>query len=316
VIELKDSERFQRGLSGLLALLEAEAGGAFQVKSKPYRDVPLWTFSFGAESASGFGVGSISPSIAIVKDHLLITLTSTRAKKEIKRALGEESGVHALLKLAKPPPADATAIGYMDWAGLVHGLYGMGRTFLPLALAGRESPIDLSALPEPAVFTRFFQPTLYWSKRVPGGSYSRLESSFGPETWIALAGVGAGAAALFADDSTAAKDAVPTPEETSVSMWESAQSATEKVTRETLSYLATRLAVYRLEQGRFPAELPQLAEPTPAYPQGFVKAGTLQDGWGRPFAYRVLEDGAGFRMWSLGADGADQGGLGDDVVGQ
>ena len=52
------------------------------------------------------------------------------------------------------------------------------------AMGGGEGlPIDPSALPDAQTFTRFFRPTVAWSRPVPGGGGGtqwRYESSFGP----------------------------------------------------------------------------------------------------------------------------------------
>jgi hypothetical protein len=37
------------------------------------------------------------------------------------------------------------------------------------------------------------------------------------------------------------------------------------------------------------------------------------DGWGRPLVYRRLDGGNGFILYSLGANGIDENGAGDDV---
>ena len=55
-------------------------------------------------------------------------------------------------------------------------------------------------------------------------------------------------------------------------------------------------------------------QPTESYPRGFLDGPSLPaDGWGRPYVYAVDEGGAGYRLRSVGADGVDQGGEGDDV---
>jgi hypothetical protein len=307
VVELRDAERFRTGLDGLLKLLEEQAGGEFTVRYKPYRDQPLWTFSFGAEGA---GPLSVSPSIAIIQDHLLITLTALRAKKEIKRLQEEPGERHRLLTEAGAPPAHATTVGYMDWPALIDGSYEGARKALALmgSMTG-ELPFDPELLPTADTFTRFFRPTQMWSHHpAPGVRATRLESSFGPETWLGLIGGGGALALGVRVHQTQAVEELELPE---------GDLDPERAVEESasvLSEVATRLEVFRIDVGHYPAQLDELLKPTTNYPRGYMGQDALPvDGWGRSLAYRAAVDGASYGLWSLGENGEDERGDGDDV---
>lgn len=326
VAELEDPERFQRGLEGVLRFLEDEAGGEFTVKYRPYRDAPLWYFSFTSNTPI-----PISPSLCIVDGHLLATLSSTRAKKEIKRIqalsdpslaeasddLDEDSEVstgprwHAARSLA---PADATLVGYMDWAALFEGAYDGAKAALGLMGGGERVPFDITLLPETELLTRFHQPSIYWTRLIEDAVYSHSESSFGPETLLGLAGLG-GAAAIGA---RAMQNPTPEPPVAEpVSAAEPAPSPRElqEETRKTLRFLGTRLAVYKLESGRYPTELAALSAPTSNYPRGFLDGREVPvDAWQNPFSYSAEGDGGSYQLWSRGPDGVDQAGQGDDLL--
>ena len=80
--------------------------------------------------------------------------------------------------------------------------------------------------------------------------------------------------------------------------------------------LADPIAIYKLELGTYPESLSALLEPTPSFPNGFIGQATLpNDAWGRPFTYERSEDGTAYRMWSVGPNGVDEHGHGDDVDG-
>jgi hypothetical protein len=318
VVEVKDPAAMQRGIEGVMALLQEEAGEDFRVRNKPYRDAPLWTFSFGQDedSAPNPLMNAFSPSITLVKNRLIVALNSTHIKKEIKRALGEETGVHVIATEGHRPPADATAYAYMDWAHLLGGVYEGGRGLANLM--GGDLPVDVSALPEPGVFTHFFKPTLYYTRTIPGGTYLRNESSFGPEVWLGLIGAGAvvGVSASrqasmdveveFGDEEPIAPPAEPV---------DKAVPADAAATKTSLRYVSTRIAVFQMDTGKFPASLDALSAPTANYPNGFLgKEGLPKDGWGRALLYTTLENGARYRLWSPGPDGVDQQGGGDDLV--
>jgi hypothetical protein len=314
-------------LRGLLATLEEQPNNSFHIKFKKYREAPMWTFTFGEEDAKpatgGGGLSgglsqmlAVSPTIAIAKNRAIVTLTSVRAIKEIKRALGEEPAAqHPMLGLIKPP-ADATAIGYMDWPNFFDGLFGAARGGLALAggFAGGELPIDVNklsaAMADPKVYSRFFKPTFLWMKAVDGGTNVRNESSFGPEAWLHLFAIGASAYYSF-DDLMTRKPPAPAIEPAAAA----APDASVEQTRGSLRYLATRIAVFQLEQEKLPAKLDDLLAPTPNYPKGFVGGDKLPtDAWQHAFEYRVTDAGAHYRLWSIGPDGVDANGSGDDLL--
>ena len=95
---------------------------------------------------------------------------------------------------------------------------------------------------------------------------------------------------------------------------EVATEAEIEATREAMRGLAQHLAAYRIERQSYPARLADLVAPTDARPRGFLDGGELPtDAWGRAFSYELGE--SGYKLWSRGADGLDQRGGGDDIVG-
>lgn len=316
VAELRDAEAFGQGLRGVLAALEEQAGGEFSVRYRPYRDQPMWVFSFGDGGGALAGPISISPSLVIVRDHLLVTLTSSRAKREVKRLLEDEAaGAHPLLSLASRPPADATSVGYMDWSAFVDGAYEGARAALALfGGAAGDMPFDPMALPEASTFTRFFRPTVFWTSTPEAGvSLLRIESSFGPETWIGILSGGA-ALGLGIRERVAMEQRTQEIEVVVRAESDADRDAVIAQTRSTLNDLATRLEVFRIDSGRYPRTLEDLLEPTSSYPRGFLPSGVVPvDGWGRDLVYAPAADGASFTLWSSGENGVDERGSGDDV---
>jgi hypothetical protein len=310
VLELEDPARFEKGVGGLVAALEGQP--SVKVRASRYRDAPMWTFSFPELGAEGASQLQVSPTLAIVGGRAIVTPSSLWAKKEVKRALGEEAGAaHALAATDGTIPAEATVVGSMDWGRAVDSLYNVARSLL--ALAGgfaAELPIDLAkvsaALPEsPSTFTRFFAPTLMWARPDAASFQVHLESSFGPETWV---GLGLFAAAIVSSFESAAL-VPPDPE------GEAGLPDELATTRERLDFLGARIAVYRIDQAGFPPTLEALAEPTANYPRGFLDGGEVPlDGWGRALRYQLVPDAGTYRLWSLGPDGVDESGGGDDLL--
>jgi len=314
VVELRDAERFQAGLDGLLRLLEEQAGGQYGVRYKPYRDQPLWTFTFGGDESGGTGFAgalSVSPSLAIVRNHLIVTLTSLRAKKEIKRLLEGQAEPHRLLASETAAPPDATTVAFMDWPAFLDGTYEGARAALALfgGVSG-ELPVDPELLPASDTFTRFLRPTVMWSRKpAPDVRITHLESSFGPETWLAILG---GAALAVRFQSSAPLESAAEQDELSAPDPEQARAAAES--ERTLAEVATRLEVFRIESGRYPRRLEELLQPTDNFPRGYLERASLPaDGWGRGLAYHCSGDGSSYGLWSVGENGTDEGGGGDDV---
>jgi hypothetical protein len=253
-----------------------------------------------------------------------------RAKKEIARlqdlaapAAPAENGelpappaVHVVRSLV---PADATAVGYMDWAQLFAGAYDGGKAMLAFMGGGLNLPFDPMLLPEGELFTQFYEPSFSWTRVSEDGVYSRSESSLGPEAVLGVMGI-AGMAALAVQEVMSQRQApevastakVPETAAEPVVLEPAAQL---EATRESLRFLATRLAVYKLDVKRYPARLDDLLLPTVSYPRGFLDGRELpRDAWKNTFSYSASADGSGYRLWSMGPDGVDQSGEGDDLV--
>jgi hypothetical protein len=72
------------------------------------------------------------------------------------------------------------------------------------------------------------------------------------------------------------------------------------------SEITAALLDYKAEMHRFPDDLGPLIQGRP------LRSGWQKDGWGRPYDYRVEDNGKKFRLISAGRDG--QFGTGDDLV--
>jgi hypothetical protein len=281
----------------------------------------MWTFSFDAsEGGAAFaGMMAPSPTIAIVENRALVTLYSTRATREIKRLLGEDSREHPLLKDPARPPADATMVGYLDQSQLIGGIYKTATGFMSLAGGfAQNSKFDVSKLPDAEVFTHFFKPTTFYSKPIEGGIYSRLDSSFGPETLAAIGLAVAGTMFVVGEAQGApthvkftSTESLPTPPTPPTPP---AVSPDIERTREALSRIATAIAVFKVDHGNLPTKLDELSRATKNFPKGFLNGEAVpHDAWNHAFVYSPSADGKSYTLRSTGPDGIDQNGAGDDV---
>ena len=88
--------------------------------------------------------------------------------------------------------------------------------------------------------------------------------------------------------------------------WLQAEYLDRSATQAEGAEITAALLEYRAQTGRYPESLPALAEGRP------LRAGWLTDGWGRPYDYRLEQNGRSFRLTSAGRDGRF--GTDDDLV--
>ena len=333
-----DKEAFAKAMDAKTAAA-LQANSKQRVDTKPYRRNPMWVFAAEEEAApaqetaapsaspfaalGGGGDMRMRPTVALVGDRVLMTLSPTIARSEVKRLLDEkEARPHALANLAaNGVPADAFEASTMDWGGFIGGLWDQARGLIPMLAQGGAEPVDLTLLPTSADLFGGFQPTVSWSRRVPQEGratlvHARNESSFGPETPLMMAGMmylGVGAGASRAEKPPAV-ETLSTQPTTPVVPAEQAAAETLTRTNKALRAVKTALAVHKSQAGRFANTLDELLVGTEAFPEGFLSDKKLPlDGWNRALVYRVAEDGKSYELRSFGPDGIDQSGGGDDV---
>ncbi|MBU0753611.1 MAG: type II secretion system protein GspG, partial [Planctomycetes bacterium] len=86
--------------------------------------------------------------------------------------------------------------------------------------------------------------------------------------------------------------------------------------RTDLAALSNGCFVYKIEYNKYPQSLEELLKPTEDWPNGFFSAENLPvDPWGNGYQYKNLEGtDKNYIIWSLGPNGVDEGGKGDDIV--
>lgn len=86
--------------------------------------------------------------------------------------------------------------------------------------------------------------------------------------------------------------------------------------KQELLIIKTALIKFREERGRYPTEAEGLQALVDPSPQGkyFVNDRILHDPWGHLIVYQLSPKGDGFTIYSLGPDGIDKGGQGDNIT--
>lgn len=313
-VQLDDAERFSSAMSKLAAFANEHLTGALQIQEQTYRGVKLFNFAF--EELQDMGPFVPRPSIAVLDDRLIVSLSSIHAKRDIKRLDAEtESGdreLHPLAQRVAEMEGEFESLAYMDWSALIKGGYGVGRAALGMfgGLMG-DLPFDPSELPAADDLMDDFPPAMRFTRVHDGIVRSFGETSVGPEVFV-LPGLAATLVVpaviqqMEGGDSAGTDEGADTPDE-------DGDEARAERTVGSLQLLRTGLAVYKLDRGGYPETLAALEQGSDAFPDGYLQGSSLPtDGWERPFIYRPGE--ASYFLYSAGADGRDDGGGGDDLV--
>jgi len=311
-------EAFLRGMDGLAALVEHESGGQYEFRVSEYRGMRLYELDFEIPGLADIGLpidpsALLKPTVAVLEDRVFVTTLPSHAKREIRRVLKQDPTLNPLL--VGSCPEGSTQVAFADWIQFIGKLYGGAKAMAPMiaATAGEELPFDLGKLPDAEVVTRHFAPTQRWTRHVEGGVLHYEISSFGPEIPMVLS-IAAVGGLFVARQELLQADMAHAPEEVFVEIPEGASVQWHETFGE-LQHLKAGATVYRHEMGSWPAELADLARPFGGFPQGFFDGGPIpQDAWGNTIRYGVAEDGKSIMLWSMGPDGWDDGGGGDDIV--
>lgn len=329
--ELDDRDAFIRGMDGLFALA-GDLGGDVQVTRSEYRGSMVYTVSFtgmfGGMGMQGLPIDPSSffkPTITVMTDRVLVTTLPTHAKKEIRRVAKllkneEAPGIHKGIT-AMGVPDGATTVGYADWPAFFGNLYTQLKSLAPMiaGMAGEDLPVDVAALPDAELLTRHFKPSERWTRRADGHVQHYAKSSIGPETLLfplAAAGLAlprAMSVQAFDEPQWAEAELIEVEAAIEPMPAEPGEMAVER-TQDLLVEISVAIRLYQLDNGGAnPAGLAALLEKTTTYPDGYLEGGAVpQDGWGQAFVY--VSSAAGYALRSIGPDGKDEKGAGDDLT--
>ncbi|MFT7485165.1 MAG: hypothetical protein ACI9F9_001012 [Candidatus Paceibacteria bacterium] len=332
VLELDDSEAFARGLEGLVAFLEKEAGDVVVCQSRPYRRQPFVCFEPAkdlTELTAGTGAGGlaamtpafISPSIsvAILEDRAVFGLSSSFVKREVKRLLkAKEEPAHPVITSAEEFPTGAQSYGSTDWGAILSGLYDTVRGFLPMIEQGAdlELPFSIEEMPEGEIFFRYIEKTVTWTRSVEGGWQTHAASSFGPEVQFMLAvGIGAGLLIGAREEESSPNEELERSFEVHQHTIELAGDLTaEESTRERLRSLKTSIQIFKAEHGHYPETLNDTVKSSEDHRHGEPNAHQWLDAWGQVIRYERDGSAESYKLWSTGPDGVDAQGEADDII--
>ncbi|MFT6830448.1 MAG: hypothetical protein ACJAZN_000602 [Planctomycetota bacterium] len=329
-IRLNDKDKFTKGMDGLLSIVE-QFGEDIQLVRDEYKGAMMYTLSFTGDlnlPIEGLPIDPASffkPTITIMEDRVLMTTLSTHAKREVRRVLklakkGLEPPVHEKI-MAMGDLGGATTVGYADWPTFFGALYSQVKGLAPLIAGGAELPIDPAMLPDAAVLTRHFKPSENWTRVKDGKVMQYAKSSLGAEVSFLPSAM----LALVFGTRTSGPQELMTVEasiEQPPEEWhEAAGAVPEAGTAEVLTALTkaalmevdVALTLYQLDhKGAAPDSLAILLVASEMYPKGYLEGGNVPvDAWEHAFVYTKGTDG--YTLHSMGPDGQDNSGGGDDI---
>ncbi len=343
VAELEDREAFTRGMDGLVGMIKEL--GEIEGQRTDYRGATLYSWSLADADGGGGGMQGgglmaglpidpstfVRPTITVMDDRVLFSTLPTHAKREVRRVAklikaGEEATLHA--GLVQTGVADgASMVNFADWPLFMGNLYTQLKALAPMLgglAGGGELPFQLEALPDMTVLTRHFSPSERYSLALEGGRMDVTESSIGPEVSMLMGIAVIGGASVFgaATGFDAAGDGWDDEQTVNAEVGEQPmflddteedQASAQSQTQADLEALSSALESFQLNNaGRLPATLEPLVEPD-EFGSRYLKGTAIPlDAWGRAYRYSVT--GQEGTLWSIGPNGIDEKGEGDDLT--
>lgn len=274
-------------------------------------------------------LGSLEPSFAVSPDGWLVFSMQRANVRSIVRS-GMKIQENNILENAEAKdfidriPAGTLGARWSDprpgvKAGMtmLQGFAGMGQ----MMLEGAELPfdLDLTKIPSGDTIIAHLGPseTLTWMD--DSGMRTFSKGSIGFADVLALGGylvpAGAGAASYFAMSQEA--QAFPDFESPDAPMIEVSERPTEPMaaTHYELARLQTAILLYEmLNDQQLPSSLDDLTGSTAdgLHYLDTASEGIRPDGWDSPIIYKLID--GGYILYSVGPDGVDNGGQGDDIT--
>jgi hypothetical protein len=314
-VDLVDPAAAAAALEDLLTTFAASDPERWTARVRPYRRQPYITLE--TTPPEGLQALFLGPEwvFGISGRRLLIGLptaaAATAVKAEMRRLDGSPQGRHPLAGENTWLQPGTSLLAHVDWPGTLGGLLDSARTLAGLAAGqtGGELPFDPAQLPPGALFADHLGPTRVAVRQEGPDVWIETRSSFGPESLAGLLALGG----LFLGTSETgwkgAPGSGPSDPFADLGDDESGRSVAALLrVRDALNLHAA------FHGGAYPPNLETLAAPSDRFPEGlFDGQDAPRDGWGRALRYERSPDQRSYRLWSLGPDGIDDSGAGDDV---
>ena len=338
----------QKLLNSLETLFGLSKGAVSLESTKdPATGMEIWQIQFdttmlpqtGPAMAFGRILAFIKPSFTFHKGYLVGALNPRDVKKAVAQMEGQRKGdIRSRKDVAlflKGLPPKVTHISFNDIKTTIQMLYETASGALNMVSLPDDIPVDLALLPGSDTVAKHFFPITSYASETKEGIHARSVSPFGPEVLLGAAAVGIGSSILISKNQarmgrvrigpvTQKKKPARKPKKVLLPGAQgkivpaktpsAATPAQKRRVQEDFDLLSSGIVIYKVETGFYPESLDILLKPTKDYPHGFLTDRTAlpKDPWGRPYKYK--RTATGYRLWSVGPNGKDEGGKGDDIL--
>ena len=336
LLEVRDRERLEKSLTGLGKFAAEKAG--LQFKENQFEGGKTYSISLvglaGEISPLRQLFTQVSPSFAFTDKFLVAGMTRVGVKKALKRLASAEGegamGLPDFARFAPQIPKDACWLSYDDLRPIFTVVYQTIQMFGPMVAsqAPVELPLDFAQLPAATTMTKHFFGQVSYSQFDGTGWYGRAFSPIGVDDLIGLASfarvVAAASFGIAAEIEGKGEPREPGEEgeeemgdEPGKPLVPPAPAGPSERARQDLLDLRSGLTVYKIESGKYPDSLGELLKTNPNYPDGYLpgRRALPHDPWDHPYVYEVDAEKKSYKLRSLGPDGKDDEGKGDDIVG-
>lgn len=298
---LSDQAAMQKGLKALTHWAASDLAEYLEIKTVNYRDTELFVVrSQGGDSdfgSSGFDPSTLlAPTVTVIDGRLLITPTSSFAKREIRRIQKEDSEPAALAKAFQGGIGQGSIV-VGDWMFLLDRATELARNVGQMDPSGSMESV-LQKIPALNHAVRHFGPSVETRQRTEPCMHYESRSHVGPESVAALL-VGVG---------LAAQQVVPR-------VLDSLDDAKRGRCAADLAALGGAVRRFALKNGGdYPESLQMLVTPDESGRRYIESDSALQDPWGNPYHYSLSADGRTTALWSSGPNEINELGQGDDLT--
>lgn len=338
LIELSDPAAVQAAASPMVKtiaqLLDSVEGMPVALRAKrespranPQQTVPVYYLRLKPEALPpefaqvSMFIGNIEPAFAVSPDGwLVVSMNRSDVRAVVRSGLQKEArniGMNAeAADFLKRAPQSAVTLAWSDPRPGVTATMGMVQAasgLLGMQMDPSQMPVDLTKMPSANAINRHLRPSEAFAWMDEEGMKGWSSGSFGMADFLALSGYAVPTGML------SFMMLRPMMEETPDLVMQTPQPAQEVVYADSqeqayadLARLQTGVIIYKLLTEEYPNSMDDLLGEVDGQPLlDNPGAGVPNDPWGNAYIYRQVTNG--FMLYSVGPNGQDEGGQGDDL---
>ena len=306
---VKDGDALVTALGNLASTVSREAGMPVKLKTSDHEGHKIHELDL---SATPLGM-QMQPAFSIDGEGNMVFSTTLRQLKsqlnasvDSSKSLAANEGLKKFL--AGAGGMDIQSLSFTDVKASFKSQYGPLAGMAPFLMSGMggDIPVDFTKLPPSSVIEKHLTETYTAASTDGEGLYvNRAVAQFQLGDVVPLAAI-AGLIALGAEMGVSAE--VVEVEEDPVT-----------VAMKDLKEIRAALTVYKIAMKGYPENLEALVQPIPAYESGALPRDELPlDPWGQSYRFAMEEHPKKKRLepklWSIGPNGVDENGEGDDIL--